>query len=275
MTCLLGAGAGGVYGARLEAVKAANTEAADFTKRRIDKATEVYELIQARQFELERFRSGLLGALNDWEAATGQKEFDAVHHLNDLINTTTSKWDYLSAYDIWVEPTLRDPLDRYASAVQSYQDALTWEWYCISKLWSEQGAAQDPSGGMPSLSFSEKNELNRRCEDGFTKKIAAIRTTHDAFQADLDAFVNGVTATPGLVELVFGGSPKPAPPPPARRSEQEEREREARWLDGGAPWVYGTPDSRRAKELADNAKVLAEIAAASNVDGSVPDAAKR
>jgi hypothetical protein len=258
-------------------VKTANSEASDLTKRRIDKATEVYEQIHTRELEIERFRAAVIPAIQGWEEASEQREADAMRHVNDVIAKQSQNWtDPVSAYDVWVEPSLRDPLDQYAFAVEAYQFQVGWEWPCIGDLFNAALTASSPWVGVTARpGFREKNDFDRRCDEAFAAKKFAVRAARDRFQRELDAFVNVTITPPGIWELIFGGRPKAPPPPPPRESQVEEEKREGNYRDGGGThWVYGTPESRSAQEAKDTAKLMAEIAAAEAGDASARDASK-
>jgi hypothetical protein len=213
---VLGSAAGVVFGARLESVKTANSESVELTKRRIDRTTDVYDRIAGTHEAVLRMHRVISMSIMAWEGATGAQEVDAARHLDEVVaeygKKTADDW---SSYDVWAEPSLRDALDAFGQAVRRMQFRVELRWACARKQWA---AATFLPVGFPKPDSQQKTAWDRSCLDGFLIMLEEVRETQEAYQEQLDAFVNAATTPPGLWELFFGGKPALPPPPPPRQS---------------------------------------------------------
>ncbi len=182
-----------------------------------------------------------------WEEAARQEEVDAAKALDALVAEQSKKNpDDWGAYDVWVEPSLRDPLDAYASAVWLYQSRVELRWMLVRDSWAHAKEAQMVSGGaVPAPDYSQKRAWDERATHGLFEVITQVREARQRFQEALDSAVNEATTPPGIKEVFLGGRPPPAPPPPPRESELVERRLTQALADAGAisiPFHWRTDD---------------------------------
>ena len=254
---------GAFVGAGLETVRTANSEALELTKRSIDRSSEVYDRLNSAYHEWRHTKQVVSSAIFKWEMATSaQEETETAKQSVEIINNLNKEMPDHDSYDVWVQPSLRDALDAFASAISTEQIISAMRWECTFRKWNQAITLNSPLyGSLERPGVQEKFEIARKCGEIAATDIATIPEAREQFQRALDAFVNAATTPPGLWDLIIGAKPKPPPLPAPRKSVQElERIVEAA-RDAGPRRPIQVPDAaaRAAEIAAENEALVREL----------------